>query len=62
MVSESTEEYGLRIVQEEVREVLELEGVEVLLELADDRAERLGLGQHLDLDRELKVGKNCVLI
>ena len=39
-----------RVVEQEVREVLELVGVEILLELADDRAEGLRLRKYLDVD------------
>ena len=46
------EEHGLRVVKEEVGEILELVGVSVLLELADDRAERLRLRKNLDVDVE----------
>ena len=40
------------VVEEEIGEILELVGVSVLLELADDRAERLRLGKNLDVDVE----------
>ena len=43
------QQHALRIVEEEIGDVLKLIGVTVLLELADDRSQRLGLGQHLDL-------------
>ena len=46
------QEDRLGIVEEEVREVLELVGVEVALQLADDRTERLRLGQNLHLTVE----------
>ena len=46
------EENRLRVVEEEVCEILELVGMRILLELADDRAERLRLGKNLDVDVE----------
>ena len=39
----------LGIVEEEIRELLEFVGVRIALQLADDRAERLRLGQNLHL-------------
>ena len=43
------EQHRIGIVEEEVCEVLELVGVAVALELANDRTQRLGFGQHLNL-------------
>ena len=55
------EQHRLRVVEEEVGEVLELVGVDVVLQLADDRAERLRLGQylHLDVERTRALGRRA---
>ena len=43
------EKHRSGIVQEEIREILELVGVEILLQLADYGAKSLCLGKNLDL-------------